>query len=183
MSYRSVIEHALRVYYAEAADPNAIARELLAKYDADRPGPEAYPGELDMLRGLLTTLHIVAEHGDLDDVRKLLTEHHSDDQAARAEWEKASATAPTTTAAGPTGRVGQLLDAIRTARGEWPVHRAIAFYRDNVPALRSMPHRHLRTVARGDLRDLTAWGHLQRHDDPENARRFYTLKTRKDGAR
>ncbi|MEU9597185.1 hypothetical protein AB0E06_10270 [Streptomyces sp. NPDC048109] len=181
MSYRSVIEHALRVYYAEAAEPTAIARELLTRYDAER-GPEAYPGELDMLRGLIATMHAVAEYGDLGDVRKLLAEHQADDQAALAACGKARDITPAGTAVGPTGRVGQLLDAIRTARGEWPVHRAVAFYRENVPALRSMPHRHLRTVARGDLRDLTAWGHLDRHDDPENARRFYTLKTRKDGA-
>ncbi|WIC88844.1 DNA binding protein [Streptomyces phage OnionKnight] len=181
MSYRSVIEHALRVYYADAAEPNAIARELLAKYDTERPGREAYPGELDMLRGLIATMHAVAEHGDLGDVRKLLAEHQADDQAARAERPKHSSTPAARPPAGPTGRVAQLLDAIRTARGEWPVHRAVAFYRENVPALRSMPHRHLRTVARGDLRDLTAWGHLQRHEG-DGTRRFYTLKTRKDDA-
>lgn len=132
---------------------------------------ESYPGELAMLHGLIATLTAVAEHGDLKDVRKLLEEHQADDTAARA--------ATTTVPAGPTGRVAQLLDAIRTARGQWPVHRAVAFFRDNVPALRSMPHRHLRTVARGDLRDLAAWGHLTRHEEP--GRQYYLLKTRKDG--
>ncbi|WP_435252194.1 hypothetical protein [Streptomyces tendae] len=179
MSYRPVIAHALRCYFDGDRDPVGLVDQLLAKYDAER-GPEAYSGELDMLRGLIATLHAVAEHGDLGDVRKLLAEHKADDDAARAEQTTHRRTPTVVPPGGPTGRVGQLLDAIRTARGEWPVHRAVAFYRENVPGLRSMPHRNLRTVARGDLRDLTAWGHLDRHDDPENARRFYTLKTRKD---
>ncbi|MBL1107387.1 hypothetical protein JK361_22735 [Streptomyces sp. 5-8] len=36
MSIRDVIERALRVYYADSAEPNAIARDLLAQYDAER---------------------------------------------------------------------------------------------------------------------------------------------------
>lgn len=36
MSARSVIERALRAYYAESAEPAAIARDLLAQYDAER---------------------------------------------------------------------------------------------------------------------------------------------------
>lgn len=36
MSMRDVIEHALRVYYVDSAEPNAIAREVLAQYDAER---------------------------------------------------------------------------------------------------------------------------------------------------
>ncbi|MGW2742332.1 hypothetical protein [Streptomyces sp. NPDC001450] len=35
MSIRDVIEHALRVYYADSAEPNAIAREVLAQYDGE----------------------------------------------------------------------------------------------------------------------------------------------------
>lgn len=35
MSARDVIKHALRVYYADSAEPNAIARELLAQRDAE----------------------------------------------------------------------------------------------------------------------------------------------------
>ncbi|MFK0062672.1 hypothetical protein ACIQTN_26025 [Streptomyces werraensis] len=46
---------------------------------------EAYPGELVMLRGLVATLRVVAEHGDLADVVKLLDEHQRDEQDAYAE--------------------------------------------------------------------------------------------------
>lgn len=35
MSIRHVIEHALRVYYVDSAEPAAIARDLLAQYDAE----------------------------------------------------------------------------------------------------------------------------------------------------
>lgn len=46
---------------------------------------ENYPGELAMLRGLLGVIRVVAEHGDMDEVRRLLAEHASDEQAAYAE--------------------------------------------------------------------------------------------------
>lgn len=46
---------------------------------------EAYPGELAMLRGLLGVLRPVAQHGDMDEVRRLLAEHAADEQAAYAE--------------------------------------------------------------------------------------------------
>jgi hypothetical protein len=39
----------------------------------------------------------------------------------------------------------------------------------------------MRAIARGDLRDLAAWGWLHLHDQPSN--RHYTLNTRKDTAR
>lgn len=35
MSARTVIEHALRVYYADSRDPHGFVEKLLAKYDAD----------------------------------------------------------------------------------------------------------------------------------------------------
>jgi len=133
---------------------------------------QAYPGELAMLHGLIATLRVVAEHGDLRQVRKLLEEHKADDAAARAE----TVTAP----AGPTGRVAQLLDAIRTGRGRWTTVTAFRFYRDHIRSLDHIPNTQLRAVARGDLRDLTAWGHLARHEEP--GRQYYTLKTPKDGA-
>lgn len=132
---------------------------------------QAYPGELAMFHGLIATLTAVAEHGDLKDVRKLLEEHQTDTAAARTET--------TTVPAGPTGRVGQLLDAIRTRRGRWTTQQVARFYRDNVRSLDGMPDGQVRTVARGDLRDLAAWGHLIRHEEP--GRQYYLLKTRKDG--
>ncbi|MFH9403316.1 hypothetical protein ACH4JS_26725 [Streptomyces sp. NPDC017638] len=82
---------------------------------------------------------------------------------------------------GPTGRVARLLDAIRTSGGRWTTPRALRFYRDNVRELDHLPDSRLRTIARDDLRDLAAWGHLVRHEEP--GRQFYTLKTRKDESR
>lgn len=84
MSARVEIEFALARHFRRNASPQAAARELLARYDAEA-GPEDYPGELAMLRGLVATLHAVAEHGDLPDVRKVLAEHKSDEAEARAE--------------------------------------------------------------------------------------------------
>jgi hypothetical protein len=52
---------------------------------ADATPGEAYPGELVMLRGLVSTLHAIAEHGDLGDVRQLLAEHKRDEQDAYTE--------------------------------------------------------------------------------------------------
>jgi hypothetical protein len=46
---------------------------------------EAYPGELAMLRGLIGVLRVTATHGGMDEVRRLLAEHVTDEQAAYAE--------------------------------------------------------------------------------------------------
>ncbi|MEU6649467.1 hypothetical protein ABZ904_08470 [Streptomyces sp. NPDC046900] len=141
---------------------------------------ENYPGELAMLRGLVNVLRVVAPFRDMAEVQRLLDEHARDEQDAYAQvGEKCSRPAADATP-GPTGRVAQLLDAIRTARGRWTTTRARRFYRDNVRALDHMHDGQLRTIARGDLRDLAAWGHLVRHEEP--GRQFYVLKTRKDGA-
>ncbi|MFE0137664.1 hypothetical protein ACFWY6_39825 [Streptomyces sp. NPDC059037] len=78
-----------------------------------------------------------------------------------------------------TGRLAQLLDAIRTHRGEWTTKRVQDLYRGTPLAPPNAPAGRLRAVARGDLRDLHAWGHLVEHD--EKGRHFYTLSTRKDG--
>ncbi|MER6607324.1 hypothetical protein ABT282_15780 [Streptomyces sp. NPDC000927] len=48
---------------------------------------ETYPGELAMLRGLLGVLRVVVKHGDMDEVRRLLAEHASDEQDAYTEAE------------------------------------------------------------------------------------------------
>ncbi|CAL9501708.1 hypothetical protein [Streptomyces sp. enrichment culture] len=50
---------------------------------------EAYPGELEMLRGLVRTLRVVVRDGgsaerQRADVRRLLWQHATDDAAARA---------------------------------------------------------------------------------------------------
>ena len=81
----------------------------------------------------------------------------------------------TTVQAGPTGRLAVLLNAIREQRGRWNAIRALRLYRHlNV----NVPPAQLRAIARGDLRDLAAWGWLQLHDQPSNP--FYTLNSRKD---
>jgi hypothetical protein len=49
---------------------------------APTPAQESYPGELVMFRGLLGVLRVTAQHGDMAEVRRLLTEHASDEQAA-----------------------------------------------------------------------------------------------------
>ncbi|WP_393075101.1 hypothetical protein [Streptomyces sp. LN704] len=79
--------------------------------------------------------------------------------------------------AGPTGRVAQLLDAIRTHRGKWTTGKAFEVYR-LLPAHAGMPLGQIRSFARGDLRDLAAWGHLTVSE--ASGRREYHLTTRKD---
>lgn len=78
----------------------------------------------------------------------------------------------------PTGRPALLLAEIRRQRGRWNAIRVVRLYRRLAVAV---PPAQLRAVARGDLRDLAAWGHLVLHDQPSN--RFYTLHTRKDSGR
>ena len=80
--------------------------------------------------------------------------------------------------AGPTGRLSHLLAAIRTQRGEWTTKRALALYRRISLQPDGMSYAHLRSVARGDLRDLARMGHLVQGAEPN--RLFYTLNTRKD---
>ncbi|MYS15065.1 hypothetical protein [Streptomyces sp. SID4982] len=70
-------------------------------------------------------------------------------------------------------RAAQLLEAIRTHKGEWTTKTVQQLYRTlNVPAP-------LRTTARKDLAALHAMGHLTLHDaDP--GRHYYTLRTRQE---
>ncbi|MFW3473599.1 hypothetical protein ACN24M_20260 [Streptomyces microflavus] len=81
--------------YANAAfmaAARSAVPELLAEVDRLRArvaeleaAAEAYPGELAMLRGLLGVLRVVAAHGDMCEVRRLIAEHAADEQAAYAE--------------------------------------------------------------------------------------------------
>lgn len=88
-------------------------------------------------------------------------------------------TETTATAAGPTGRVGRLLAAIRAQGGRWGTDRAACFYRDHGIAPRGARGHRTRAVARGDLRDLAAWGHLTAHGPDNN--RTYTITTSTTG--
>jgi hypothetical protein len=92
-----------------------------------------------------------------------------------------AAGATTAPAAGPTGRLAALLAAIRQQGGEWTTKRALACYRQARLTPVDMRHAHLRSVARGDLRDLCAWGWLIQHDEPNHL--HYTLNTRRGDAR
>lgn len=89
----------------------------------------------------------------------------------------AQAGANTTPAAGPSGRVGELLATIRRQRGRWNATRTVRLYR-RLDSTAGIPDTKVRAVARGDRRDLATWGYLVLHDEPSN--RFYTLNTRKD---
>lgn len=83
-----------------------------------------------------------------------------------------------TIVAGPTGRLAELLNVIRAQGGRWTPNRAFKVYR-TLPALAGMPLGRVRTVARGDLRDLAAWGWLVAHD--ETGRREYSLNSSTTG--
>jgi hypothetical protein len=169
MTARSVIEHALTVYY----DGNTnLVQQILADYDAEA------------LHEAANRLH--TECGQQAD-RQLFSDgiHHASGlvrQWANEAQEKATSNGvqPSAGAAtpGPTGRVAQLLDAIRTRRGRWNTNRAAQLYRDSHIEPPDAQWSRTRTVARGDLRDLHAWGHLVLHDEPSN--RHYTLSFRKD---
>lgn len=87
---------------------------------------------------------------------------------------QAGAQAP---AAGLTGRLADLYAAIRRQRGRWNATRVVRLYRrPDFPV--DLPDTAVRAAARGDLRDLAAWGFLVLHDEPSN--RHYTLNSRKD---
>ncbi|NUR65977.1 MAG: hypothetical protein HOQ47_09460 [Streptomyces sp.] len=73
-------------------------------------------------------------------------------------------------AAGLTGRPARLLAEVRRQRGRWNATRTVRLYR----RITDLPDTRVRAVARGDLRDLAAWGYLTLHDQPNN--RYYTLR-------
>ena len=85
-----------------------------------------------------------------------------------------------TTDAGPTGRLAHLLAAIQQQRGQWTTKRVLALYRRLRLEPDGMRYTHLRSVARGDLRDLCAQGWLVQHDEPNHL--HYTYNPRKDRA-
>ncbi|GAA3717877.1 hypothetical protein [Streptomyces tremellae] len=70
-----------------------------------------------------------------------------------------------------TGRLGRLLNLIRTEGGKWRTGQVHRIYR----ATETAPQR---ATARHDLEALTALGWLERHTPP--ADRFYTLNSQKD---
>ncbi|MFB6619435.1 hypothetical protein ACFC5H_09070 [Streptomyces rochei] len=139
-----------------------LIRSAVAEFEMDA---EAYPGELAMYRQLVRTLRTVVrvDDADMDEVRRLLHHHASDDDVAREE------------AKGLTERQARLLDAIRTHGGAWNTHRVLSLYALTDPGVVQ------RGTARHDLTALQRAGHLVLVDDPDN--RHYALNTRGGGAR
>jgi hypothetical protein len=132
---------------------------------------ERFPGELEMLRGLVRVLRtVVREENTLPEVRRLLWQHSADEGAAYAAREQSSREAPA--AHGLTDRQVRLLDALRTHGGEWTTRRVLHLYALTDPGVVQ------RGTARRDLAALNRAGHLVLVDDPDN--RHYILKTRKD---
>ncbi|MGW2550636.1 hypothetical protein [Streptomyces sp. NPDC001635] len=66
---------------------DAFREEVLA---ANGSAAENYPGELAMLRGLLGVVRVIAKHGDVDELRRVVQEYESDEQGAFAEAEEKS---------------------------------------------------------------------------------------------
>ncbi|HET6356054.1 hypothetical protein [Streptomyces sp.] len=90
------------------AEPTAIADKILTKHRAEVIAEfEAYPGELDMLRGVLGVVRTVVRHGHfvetegVRELRRIIAEHYADERAAyeqaAVKGEKDSAPAPTST--------------------------------------------------------------------------------------
>lgn len=76
----------------------------------------------------------------------------------------------------PTGRLALLLAEICRVRGRWNGSRVVRLYRrPGTPV--DLPDTKVRAVARGDLRNLAAFGYLTLRDEQNN--RFYTLTSRK----
>lgn len=61
------------VWYGEGWKDAITQLEEIADYQ--KPDDAAYPGELEMLRGLLLNLRVAARKGDLDRVQQLLASH------------------------------------------------------------------------------------------------------------
>jgi hypothetical protein len=70
MSARTVIEHALRAYYADSVDPQRVVDRLLDQYDAERPIPPLYVADYDSAP---LTLHRTREaaRAACDDIAKV----------------------------------------------------------------------------------------------------------------
>lgn len=141
-----------------------MVKAVVTEYRLDA---EAYPGELDMLRGLVRTLRVVVREDDsVAEVRRLLHQHADDDRAARTEMD------------GPKGaaaaRQAVLLEVVLsnpTAR--WKSGLAISVLREHGF------HPISPSTASHDLAALAAAGHLVRHEEP--GVRWYEVADRTGG--
>lgn len=85
--HKTVSKDAIRRFLQlEASIARAAAGKKSSRPAADAT-PEAYDGELAMLRGLVRTLRVVVRPDDADmgGVRRLLHQHAADENAARQE--------------------------------------------------------------------------------------------------
>ncbi|MFI2632577.1 hypothetical protein ACH5A2_19595 [Streptomyces collinus] len=121
---------------------------------------ENYPGELEMLRGLVRTLRAAARWGCIAEVQKLLWEHARDEAAAYEQAGEKSSPAGADATPADNARQTALLDAIRKdPTGRWKSGRA-------VKALRAAGHHPISpSTASHCLAVLAAAGHLIRHEE------------------
>ncbi|MGI3199620.1 hypothetical protein ACRJ4W_15315 [Streptomyces sp. GLT-R25] len=153
-----------------ALDKNAQLRDRIAQLESASRSTEAYDGELTMFRGLVRLLRVAARNGDLAEMQRLLYEHDAEERAAYSEAREKSSRQADATSSPREQRLAQLLDTIRTHRGEW---RA-----GDVQVLRRLtggPTK--RSTARRDLAELHRRGHLNQHGPQDG--RFYTLKRKR----
>ncbi|NUR42035.1 MAG: hypothetical protein HOV73_18305 [Streptomyces sp.] len=157
MTARSVVEHALTVYYDGDRE---LARKLIANLRAETFREAAqHVRNVRQAGALLST-----------PVDQLL-----DEEAARVEEKSSRPTVDATPdkAAARERRLAQLLDTIRTHDGKWTSHSVQQIRRTTgVPAQRG--------TARRDLAELARRGHLTQHGASDN--RYYTLRRRTGGA-
>lgn len=184
MSARRVIEHALRAYYVDSAEPNGVARDLLTNHRAEVIAEhEAHPGELAMLRGVVGVLRTVVRAGDLAEcegvreLRRLVAEHCTDERAAYAEAEEKT-TPQHEREAAVTPQLDDLLarlsDHILGTGGEWTTGTAHRWLMAEVDPGTT------RYRARHALQHLAALGHLIERDTKQG--RTYTPNYARGGA-
>lgn len=100
MSARTVIEHALRAYYADSSDAQGLVDKLLAQYDDERPIPPLYVADYDSAP---LTLHRSREaaRAACDDVAKIVAHGQywdwrtEDDDVDRQFWAHPDDDSPT----------------------------------------------------------------------------------------
>lgn len=148
----------------EMAD-QAIREKTTPQGATATPHTETFDGELAMLRGLVRVLRTVARQDDLREVKRLLTEHASDENAARAGAKRARMW--------PADWDDFLDAAIRDEDGEWTTNRVQHLYKARYEV----------GLFRGDARMCLSQrahqGLLKLHDRPHG--RVYTRTDRKDG--
>ncbi|MEU9640893.1 hypothetical protein [Streptomyces sp. NPDC048188] len=134
---------------------------------------ETYPGELAMLRGLVRVLRtVVREDGSLEEARRLLWQHASDESAAYSQAREKSSPAGVDATPADTTRRAQLLYAMSTQGGRWKSGRVTRWYEAN--GYEGLTVRD----ARRDLAVLRDRGHIHQHDSA--GVRFFTTSLNGD---